>query len=185
MGTVKEALNLLDSSSAGIHVMIVCHDLNLYREVYCRYTKSRLESGEVVILLSCFETVESVLHYLKEYGVDVNCYRSGTMLVILDSVARFFGTGPTLSTIFRFTLPVLQKLIAQNLRAFFYSRIPVMSGFKLRDLVVDDEPDITSIIQMGLKRKGFSVSVYNNPAYALKECISGGYDIALLDVGTP
>lgn len=94
MGTVKEALTLLDSKSAGSHAMIVYHDLNLYREIYCRYTKSRLESGEVVIPLSYFETVESVLHYLKEYGVDVNSYRSGTLLVILDSVAQFFGTGP-------------------------------------------------------------------------------------------
>ena len=60
-----------------------------------------------------------------------------------------------------------------------------MSGVKLRVLVVDDEPDITSIIQMGLERKGFSVSVYNNPADALKECMPGAYDIALLDIRVP
>lgn len=94
MGTVKEVLTMLDSKSAGNHAMIVYQDLNLYREIYCRYAKSRLESGEVVILLSYFETVDSVLHYLKEYGIDVNSYRNGTMLVILDSVAQFFGTGP-------------------------------------------------------------------------------------------
>ncbi|MGI0020052.1 MAG: response regulator [Nitrososphaera sp.] len=60
-----------------------------------------------------------------------------------------------------------------------------MSDAKLRVLVVDDEPDITSIIQMGLERKGFSVSVYNSPTAALQECMPGAYDIALLDVRMP
>lgn len=60
-----------------------------------------------------------------------------------------------------------------------------MSGAKLRVLVVDDEPDITSIIRMGLERKGFSVSIYNSPADALRECVPGAYDIALLDIRMP
>ena len=94
MGTVKDVLALLDSKRAGNHAMVVYQDLNLYREVYCSYTKSRLESGEAVILLPYFETIDSVLHYLKEYGIDVDSYRKGTMLIILDSVAQFFGTDP-------------------------------------------------------------------------------------------
>jgi DNA-binding response OmpR family regulator len=68
---------------------------------------------------------------------------------------------------------------------FLLSHSGHMSGVKLRVLVVDDEPDITSIIQMGLERMGFSVSIYNSPADALKECMPGAYDIALLDVRMP
>ena len=60
-----------------------------------------------------------------------------------------------------------------------------MSDAKLRVLVVDDEQDITSIIQMGLERKGFKVSVYNNPAAALEEYQPGAYDVALLDIRMP
>ena len=60
-----------------------------------------------------------------------------------------------------------------------------MSDAKLRVLVVDDEQDITSIIQMGLERKGFKVSVYNNPVIALEEYKPGAYDVALLDIRMP
>jgi hypothetical protein len=94
MGTVKDVLESLDSRRAGNHAMVVYQDLNLYREIYCSYAKSRLESGEVVILLPYFETIDSVLHYLKEYGIDVDSHRKGTTLIILDSVAQFFGTDP-------------------------------------------------------------------------------------------
>ncbi len=52
-------------------------------------------------------------------------------------------------------------------------------------LVVDDEPDITTSIKMGLEKKGFSVDTYNDPLQAIKEYRHGTYDLMLIDIKMP
>ena len=52
-------------------------------------------------------------------------------------------------------------------------------------LIVDDEPDITSSLGMGLTKHGFTVEMYNNPTEALKEFEPRKYDLALLDFKMP
>ena len=52
-------------------------------------------------------------------------------------------------------------------------------------LVVDDEPDITDSIKMGLEKKGFSVDTYNDPTQAATEYKSGVYDLMLIDIKMP
>jgi two-component system, OmpR family, response regulator ChvI len=54
-----------------------------------------------------------------------------------------------------------------------------------RIMVIDDEPDITESIKNGLTRKGFEVSVYNDPVKALEEYVPGGHDLLLLDIRMP
>jgi two-component system, OmpR family, response regulator ChvI len=52
-------------------------------------------------------------------------------------------------------------------------------------LLVDDEPDITTLFQYYLESSGFRVKVYNEPRKALSEFRAGLYDLALLDVRMP
>jgi CheY-like chemotaxis protein len=54
-------------------------------------------------------------------------------------------------------------------------------------LVVDDEPDITTIIKIALQRSGWAVKEFTNPLLALKhfELNSIEYDIILSDIRMP
>lgn len=54
-----------------------------------------------------------------------------------------------------------------------------------RILVVDDEPDIASVIRMGFQRAGFKIDAYTNPRKALLDYKPGKYDLVLLDVNMP
>jgi DNA-binding response OmpR family regulator len=56
---------------------------------------------------------------------------------------------------------------------------------KNRILVVDDEPDITSLFRKALERKGFSVDVYNDPADSVKNFKPHFYDLIILDIVMP
>lgn len=53
---------------------------------------------------------------------------------------------------------------------------------KYRLLVVDDEPDITSVMKQGLEKEGFDIDTFNNPLEALASFKPGVYDLLLLDV---
>ena len=55
----------------------------------------------------------------------------------------------------------------------------------MRILLVDDEPDITSSLKMGLERKGFQVDAFNDPRKALKEFKPNVYDMIFLDIRMP
>ena len=44
-------------------------------------------------------------------------------------------------------------------------------------LVVDNEPDITSLFRKVLIKEGFSVDVYNDPVYSLKNFKPHFYDL--------
>ncbi len=52
-------------------------------------------------------------------------------------------------------------------------------------LVVDDEPDITSSIKMGLEKKGFEVVAYTDPLRVVDEYKPGTYDLLLIDIRMP
>jgi CheY-like chemotaxis protein len=56
---------------------------------------------------------------------------------------------------------------------------------KKKILVVDDEPDITSLFRKALMREGFRVDVYNDPADSLKNFKSHFYDLIILDIIMP
>jgi CheY-like chemotaxis protein len=53
--------------------------------------------------------------------------------------------------------------------------------------LVDDEPDITSVIKMGLEQKGFVVHAFNDPKKALQELRLNGKDctVVLSDIKMP
>jgi DNA-binding response OmpR family regulator len=52
-------------------------------------------------------------------------------------------------------------------------------------LVVDDEPDITSLFRKALMREGFRVDVYNDPADSFKNFKPHFYDLIILDIIMP
>ena len=55
----------------------------------------------------------------------------------------------------------------------------------IRILLVDDEPDITSVTKRGLQSNGFEVDAFTDPAEALSNFKTGIYDLLLLDVKMP
>jgi DNA-binding response OmpR family regulator len=55
----------------------------------------------------------------------------------------------------------------------------------LRILLVDDEPDITSSLKIGLERNGFQVDAFNDPKKALSEFRSNRYGMIFLDIRMP
>jgi len=61
----------------------------------------------------------------------------------------------------------------------------VTSARRHKILLVDDEPDITTIIKRGLELENFDVDVFNDPTAALDEFVPKKYDLVLLDIRMP
>ncbi len=55
----------------------------------------------------------------------------------------------------------------------------------VRILIVDDEPDITTSLKIGLERKGFEVDAFNDPRKALAEFKPKHYAMIFLDIRMP
>ena len=58
-------------------------------------------------------------------------------------------------------------------------------GTKRRILVVDNEPDITLTLQVGLEEGGFDVDAFTDPDLALKSFKPNFYDLVLIDIMMP
>jgi CheY-like chemotaxis protein len=56
---------------------------------------------------------------------------------------------------------------------------------KKKILVVDDEPDMTKILEMALEREGLLTDTYNDPVLAIEGFRQNHYDLVLLDVKMP
>lgn len=54
-----------------------------------------------------------------------------------------------------------------------------------RILLVDDNPDVTCILSLGLKSAGFAVDVFNNPFEALSSFRQGRYSLVISDIRMP
>ena len=52
-------------------------------------------------------------------------------------------------------------------------------------LVVDDDPDLTSLFEMVLEMSGFEVDAYNDPVLASSNFKPNTYGLALLDIRMP
>jgi DNA-binding response OmpR family regulator len=64
-------------------------------------------------------------------------------------------------------------------------RINHMASSTKPILLVDDEPDITSSLKIGLEDYGFVVDAFNDSELALSNFKADMYDLALLDVKMP
>jgi DNA-binding response OmpR family regulator len=52
-------------------------------------------------------------------------------------------------------------------------------------LVVDDDPDMTSVFSLGLQDEGFEVYTYNDPLEVLYQFRPNFYDLLLVDINMP
>jgi two-component system catabolic regulation response regulator CreB/two-component system response regulator ChvI len=52
-------------------------------------------------------------------------------------------------------------------------------------MVVDDEPDITTVVKRGLESQGFVVDAFNKPEDALANFKPGVYDMLITDIRMP
>jgi DNA-binding response OmpR family regulator len=52
-------------------------------------------------------------------------------------------------------------------------------------LIIDDDPDMTSIFSLGLQDEGFEVYAYNDPLDAISEFRPSFYDLLLVDINMP
>ena len=58
-------------------------------------------------------------------------------------------------------------------------------GTKRRILAIDDEPDITLMLKLGLEDGGFDVDAFSDPELALSSFRPGLYDLVLIDIMMP
>lgn len=54
-----------------------------------------------------------------------------------------------------------------------------------RIAIVDDEPDITTVLKKGLEQNGFSVDSFNDPQVALSTFKPDFYDLMIIDIRMP
>ncbi len=52
-------------------------------------------------------------------------------------------------------------------------------------IIIDDEPDLTESLKVGLKRRGFGVTTFNDPILALDHLKSHEYDLIIIDIRMP
>jgi len=52
-------------------------------------------------------------------------------------------------------------------------------------LLVDNEPDNTSVLSMGLEDEGFKVDAFNDPILALSNFKPNFYSLSILDINMP
>jgi DNA-binding response OmpR family regulator len=56
---------------------------------------------------------------------------------------------------------------------------------KARVMVVDDEPDVISVLEIVLEENGFEVDSFKDPIAALSNFKPNSYGLALLDIRMP
>src|SRR5918911_2061221 len=52
-------------------------------------------------------------------------------------------------------------------------------------LIIDDDPDMTSVFSLGLQDEGFEVYAYNDPLNAISEFRPNFYGLLLVDINMP
>jgi DNA-binding response OmpR family regulator len=52
-------------------------------------------------------------------------------------------------------------------------------------LIIDDDPDVTTVFGLGLQDVGFDVYTYNDPLEALSQFRPNFYDLLLVDINMP
>ena len=57
--------------------------------------------------------------------------------------------------------------------------------FKGNILIVDDEPDITTVLKTGLQNYGYQVDTFNDPTKAISQFKANYYSLIILDVRMP
>ncbi|MDQ6862356.1 MAG: response regulator [Thermoproteota archaeon] len=62
---------------------------------------------------------------------------------------------------------------------------PKDSGKKKKVLIVDDEPDVSTVLKKVFEQGGFNADSYDDPILAIENFKAGSYDLLLLDIKMP
>ena len=84
----KNATSMADylfSSRYGSHGLILYHDLNGFRSIYTDFCKRALPQDEFLVIISHYESIESVRENLKTTGLDIEQYEKSGFLFLLES----------------------------------------------------------------------------------------------------
>jgi len=105
-GDVAEIAQKLEQIESGGHVVLIYPNLETLREIYSHYCRTALENNELVLLLTYYETADSVRHTLTMVGIDVKRYEKERALMIIEDITKtYFGSGQD----FLFFLNILNK----------------------------------------------------------------------------
>jgi MEDS: MEthanogen/methylotroph, DcmR Sensory domain len=105
-GDVFEITHKLDEIDYGEHIILIYPNLDSLREIYSHYCRTAFENNELVLLLTYYETADSVRHTLTEVGVEVKRYEKERALMIIEDITKtYFGSGQD----FLFFLNILNK----------------------------------------------------------------------------
>lgn len=88
--SIAEILRMLDSID-GERYVVVYNDLGAFRKIYSHFTKKRIESNEVVVLLPYYETIDRVRLILDQSRIDVRRQETHGNVAIVDSYATYLG----------------------------------------------------------------------------------------------
>jgi DNA-binding response OmpR family regulator len=55
----------------------------------------------------------------------------------------------------------------------------------IKVLIVDDDPDVTTVLKKVFEQSGFNADSYGDPILALENFKAGSYDLLLLDIKMP
>jgi MEDS: MEthanogen/methylotroph, DcmR Sensory domain len=79
-------------SHSGNHNLILFTNRDNLKNICSKYCKTALDSsGEIVLILTYYETVKDWLIYLNDNGVCVEKYKIDGSLVVIESRKGFFG----------------------------------------------------------------------------------------------
>lgn len=105
-GTSLEIAERLTTIRSGDHVILIYPNMYSFREIYPRYCKTSLENNEIVLLLTYYETVDSIRLALKEIDLDTERYEKERALMIIQALTRtYFGSAED----FLFFFKILDK----------------------------------------------------------------------------
>jgi hypothetical protein len=93
-------LEHINTAEYGAHYLLIHPELRMLTKIYSRYVKAQLEEeSEIVLILSYYETADSVRKILssqtsdlqRNNSIDVRKYEKEGSLIIMDSLKAYFG----------------------------------------------------------------------------------------------
>jgi hypothetical protein len=100
---IKDILNSLYKTATGTHIIVVYPHVTALKNIYAYYIQRQLANGEIVLILSYYETVERIKKYLQDFEndggemINVDKYLSEGSLLVVDSTKAFFNHKPTVA----------------------------------------------------------------------------------------
>jgi hypothetical protein len=92
----------------GEHNALIYDDINSLREIYCSYSKKRLQlRNNTIVILYHYETKRSIRDALKEFDIDLDRHEADRSLIIRD--ANEIVLSPTLDSFLQY-LKTLERL---------------------------------------------------------------------------